>query len=179
MVKRKNNKTKKRLIVSLAGLTVVVLLSAGILLYLFLNRSDEETVSVVSDPDFSDGTPREPGSSAERNGGVTPDDNTDFEAPSDPQTSDSGNISVYGPQPDRLFQSGDRLYGTANVDTVWYRLIDDRIGMVTQGSLPVQDGRFSGTFNFDTDGTNGRLDIYSLDSDGRETDSVEVDVRFR
>jgi hypothetical protein len=177
MVKRKKSKNKKKLTVSLAVIAAVVLLTVGV--FLLLSRSDEQPVSVVSDPDFSDGTPREPGSSVERNGGVTPDDNTDFEAPSDPATSDSGNIVVYGPLSGELFRSGDRLYGTANVDTVWYRLIDDRIGMVAQGSLPVQDGRFSGTFNFNTDGTEGRLDIFNLNEDDRETDSVEIDVRFR
>lgn len=166
---------KKKLII-IAAVLVLSSLAVGVYLY---TQSDDKSVSIVSDPNFNDGTDRTPGQSVERSGGVVADETPDPNVPeNEPVVSTSGSISVYDPVPNQVLKSGDRLYGTATVDTVWYRLIDDKIGMITQGSMPVKDGRFSGVFTFTSDGADGRLDIFYMTDDGREADNIEIKVKF-
>lgn len=176
-VKQKNKRTNKKALLIVGILLALLLGAVGV--YVYQQRQVEEPESIVADPNFNDGTDREPGSSVERDGGVTPNPDDQTAPEGDPITSESGNISVYEPQQNQVLKSGGRLYGTSKLDTIWYRLIDDKIGVVAQGSLAVTNGKFSGTFNFTSDGTEGRLDIFNMTEDGLETDNIEVNIKLR
>lgn len=182
MIKRKNKHTSKKKLFLLPGILIGLLVLGGIGFYVYQQRNNdtEEPESIVADPNFSDGTDREPGTSVDRDGGVVNNPDDENEAPQgEPTISESGDISVYEPQQNQLLKSGDRLYGTSEFDTVWYRLIDDKIGVVAQGSLPVKNGKFSGTFSFTSEGSEGRLDIFRMTDDYQEADNIEINIKLR
>lgn len=143
--------------------------------------NDDAPESIVADPEFSDGTDREPMTTPARDGSITEDESADEPTNDDlePTTSESGVISVISPQPNSRLSSGDRLSGSANVERVQYRLIDNNIGVIAQGSLSVKEGKFSGAFDFNSQGTQGRLDIFSYSQEGIEENQVEIDVRLK
>lgn len=179
MVKRKNKHTSKKKIIIVTSILVGLLALVGAGAYVYQQRTVEEPESIVADPNFTGGTDREPGTSVERDGGVVSNPDDETEPQGDPTSSESGDISVYEPQPDQILKSGDRLYGTSKFDKVWYRLIDDKIGVVAQGSLPVENGKFSGTFQFSSEGSEGRLDIFRMTDDYLEADNIEINIRFK
>lgn len=176
---RKNTK-KKYLYILLA----LLLVAGSVYGYTQLAGQSSEQVP-VSDPDFSDGTDREPHSSPERNGGVidTSEEDTNQEPDNteenDGLVSDEGDITLIEPKENTLLESGSTIEGRANVERVHYRLIDDNIGVVATGSISVVDGKFSGIFEFDSNGTEGRLDIFSELESGAETNVIEVPVKLQ
>lgn len=88
-------------------------------------------------------------------------------------------ITVYSPAKNALVTNGSVLSGESKLPKVYFRLIDDVSGVISRGSLNVVNGKFSGTFDFSTTGTNGRLDIFNSASDGVESSNVEIPVRFK
>ncbi|HVS79308.1 MAG TPA: hypothetical protein VHD84_03415 [Candidatus Saccharimonadales bacterium] len=92
--------------------------------------------------------------------------------------STSGNITVKQPLANSTLQSGDSLIGSAKVGTVYYRLIDDKLGVVASGSLDVSGGDFSGTLHFGHKSSTGRLDVYSTNSQGVELNEIQIGVKF-
>ncbi len=181
---KKQSKSRSR--TPMLVLLALVLLAGGVFAYFQLTGNDDsvandEPESIVADPEFSDGTDREPATTPARDGTIREDDGSDDESSdntAEPITSDSGNISVTSPQPNDQLSSGDRLTGNASVSQVQYRLIDNNMGVIASGSLSVTDGQFSGRFEFNSQGSEGRLDIFSYDEDGIERDQVEIDVRL-
>lgn len=172
--------TKKYLL----ALLVFVLLASGVYAYQYQETGNNNTVP-VSDPNFSDGTEREVFESPVRDGGVieTPEGDTDQPIDSSDSenwaVSEEGDITLIEPRENALFTSGSKISGLANVDRVHYRLIDDRVGVVATGSIGVVDGRFSGIFEFDSQGTEGRLDIFSTLDNGAEINIIETPIRLR
>ena len=92
--------------------------------------------------------------------------------------SQSGVITVKQPVANAAFKSGDTVSGSASVSQVQYRLIDNQIGVLAQGALTVVNGSFSGTMQFKSVASTGRLDIFSLSDSGVETNEVEIPVNF-
>jgi hypothetical protein len=92
--------------------------------------------------------------------------------------SKSGNITLKQPLPNTKLQPGDLISGSAKVDRVNFRLIDDRIGVISQGALSVVNGNFSGTLNFTSHASTGRLDVFSTDSQGVELNEVQISVSY-
>jgi len=92
--------------------------------------------------------------------------------------SESGQITLKQPVADSTLSSGATISGSASVSQVYYRLIDDKTGVISQGVLDVVNGNFSGKVNFYSHGDSGRLDVYSLDSNGREVNEVQISVGF-
>jgi hypothetical protein len=174
--------TKKYLLALLA----ILLIAGSVYAYFALDNADDsarqdEPESIVADPEFNEGTEREPMATPQRNGTISEDgesDDEEIDYSLEPIVSDSGEISVMTPQPDDRLAAGDKLAGTANVNQVHYRLIDNHIGVIASGSLSVKDGKFSGTFDFESQGSQGRLDIFSYNEDGVEENQVEINVRF-
>lgn len=93
-------------------------------------------------------------------------------------TSKSGTITVEQPIANATLHSGDILSGTAKVDTVNFRLIDDSVGVIADGTLQVVDGKFSGKLGFTPHASTGRLDIFSTDSQGVEQNEIEIGVKY-
>lgn len=179
---KKNKTTNKKKYVLIAAV-IVVLVGAAAAFFVYRDRQDnteEEPASVVADPNFTGGTDREPGGSVDhQNGGVVPDDDTSEEPQGEPTTSPGGTISIYEPQQNQVLKPGGRLYGKTSFDEVWYRLIDDKVGVIAQGSMKAKNGAFSGSFDFNTTGAEGRLDVFYRDEDGLESDNVEINVKFK
>jgi hypothetical protein len=103
----------------------------------------------------------------------------DTSTPSNQWTvSSSRQITLKQPVQNDTLSSGQTISGTASVSQVYYRLIDDKSGVISQGILDSSSGNFSGKINFYSHGDSGRLDVYSLDGSGREVNEVQIQVRF-
>ena len=109
-------------------------------------------------------------------------DNNGSTVPSTPSndwaTSATGYITVKSPLANSTIQTGAVLAGSAEVDQISYTLIDNVVGVISQGQLNVVNGNFSGTMNFQPHGTGGRLDVYSTNAQGVEYNEVQINVSF-
>lgn len=92
--------------------------------------------------------------------------------------STSGLITVKNPIQKDKVASGFNLVGVAGIDQVQYRLVDDQVGVISQGFIKVVNGVFSANVNFAARSTTGQLDVFSSDSYGREINEVRVMVTF-
>ncbi len=93
-------------------------------------------------------------------------------------TSTSGNITVEQPIANTTIKSGVILSGVAEVDTVHFRLIDNSVGVISEGTLNVVNGKFSGNLNFTPHASGGQLDVFSTAPDGSELNEIEIAVNF-
>jgi hypothetical protein len=93
-------------------------------------------------------------------------------------SSASGAITVKQPVANSKIQDGVVLSGSAKVDEISYRLTDNSVGLIAQGTLSVVNGNFSGILHFKSQGTGGRLDVFSTDSKGVEYNEIQVNVSF-
>jgi hypothetical protein len=59
-----------------------------------------------------------------------------------------------------------------------YRLIDDQVGVISQGTIKVVAGNFSAAVNFKPYAKTGRLDVFTTDDNGKESNEVQVQVAF-
>lgn len=92
-------------------------------------------------------------------------------------SSASGIVTVVSPAQNGTLASGDTVRGTATgVPQVQYRVIDNDVGVVAQGTLSVVNGTFSGTLQFRAHATMGRLDVYTLNNQGQETNEVQMPI---
>jgi hypothetical protein len=92
--------------------------------------------------------------------------------------SSSGNVVVYSPAQNSVLKSGETLSGSATASRVSFRLIDNVSGVISQGSISVVNGKFSGTFDFDSKATEGRVDVFTVAPDGTESNNVSIPVKF-
>lgn len=120
------------------------------------------------------------GSSSVAQGGATDNKGSGATStsPSDWASSSSGKITLQQPTAGSTLRSGDTLSGTAKVDTVQYRLVDDSVGVLAQGSLSVVNGKFSGVLNFTPHSSSGKLDIFSYSNGpySSEVNNIEVSL---
>lgn len=92
-------------------------------------------------------------------------------------SSTSGVVTVLSPAKNGLLASGSVLRGTAKeVTKVQYRVIDDNVGVIAQGSLDVVNGTYSGTLQFKAYAKTGRLDVYTYDSQFQEINEVQLPI---
>jgi hypothetical protein len=92
--------------------------------------------------------------------------------------SQSGNITLQEPLNNATISSGAPISGTSNTSSVDYTLIDNQAGVISQGTIPVVNGNFSGNMNFTSYSSSGRLDIYSTEANGKEDNLIEIQVEF-
>jgi hypothetical protein len=92
--------------------------------------------------------------------------------------SESGNITVKQPLSGSTISPGESLIGSATVSRIQYRLIDDTVGVISQGFLSVVNGDFSGSMKFTSKGNTGRLDVFSTDVNGKEINEVQIPIKF-
>lgn len=93
-------------------------------------------------------------------------------------TSASGVITVKSPAPNSTLRSGDIVSGSSSASEVSYRLSDNKVGVIAQGTLTVTGDNFSGILNFQPRGTGGRLDVFTTNSMGVEYNEVQINVAF-
>jgi hypothetical protein len=194
MAKKSIIPSKKMLILLLAGAVVIAFFVIAVLektqvINLFGNdpapipNSDAKTTSKAptANENFSDGDERLIPNNA-HDEGIVKDTSGNSSQPTDTSKftrSSDGAITVYTPSANSLLISGGQLVGASSLSKVSFRLIDDVSGVKAQGTLSVVNGRFSGTFEFTTAGTNGRLDLFNMSADGVESSNVEIPVRFK
>lgn len=187
---RKLSKSRsKSLHLALAGLLLLIL-AVGFGLWYRADHSSRKIVTVgtpASQPSkatpgqtsIAEKTPSTSNGTA-NNGGGTDTHGTAVPTTSSNQwtTSASGIITVKSPAPNSKLQDGDVLAGSAKTDQVHYRLSDNKVGMLAQGTLEVSNGNFSGTLHFTPHGTGGRIDIFTTDDQGVEYNEVQINVSF-
>jgi hypothetical protein len=115
------------------------------------------------------------GTTTDKNGQTTGDVSND---PSKWATSTSGRITLKAPTNNGTLRSGGIITGSASGGPVQYRLIDNQAGVISQGSISVVNGNFTASINFKPYASNGRLDVFNIDSTGRELNEVQVSVNF-
>lgn len=150
------------------------------------NKSTTDNTQTTSEEpsaqsSFSNGGEREIIQSNKNEGFVT-DSNGDV--PSIPpqsqwSVSKSGIITVYGPIQNSILKNGQSITGKSTSSTVNFRLIDDATGVIAEGNLKVINGQYAGTFDFDTKASEGRLDVFTANTDGVESNVVEIAIRFK
>jgi hypothetical protein len=92
--------------------------------------------------------------------------------------SESGAVVLKQPLSNGSIKSGDLMIGSASVDKVQYRLIDDQLGVVSQGFVSVVNDSFSAAIHFSSHSSSGRLDVFSTTDGGTEINEVQVPVTF-
>ncbi len=166
-------------------LTAMVLIAGVIAVYFGYIRPNHLTI--VSKPptttksSVASGT-KQPTSSSFNQGTAT-DNNGQTTAPvtttpSQWQQSTTGVITVQQPLVNSTVAPGFTLSGTASVSTIQYRLIDDKVGVISQAIINVVNGKFSANINFKSYGSTGRLDVFNTDPNGKEINEVQINVSF-
>lgn len=89
------------------------------------------------------------------------------------------NIVLYSPTKNSLVTNTISISGVSKLNSINYRLIDNVSGVVISGLLNVVDGKFSGTISYKSTAVEGRLDVFSSNSMGDESNSIEVNLRFK
>lgn len=92
--------------------------------------------------------------------------------------SQSGLITVESPYSNSKFSSGDSIYGLSTLDKVQYTLIDNQVGVISQGFINVVNGSFSSKVSFQKYASSGRLDVFSTTGTGKEENIVEIPVNL-
>ena len=187
MVKRKNN---NRFNLLFTGLILVVIFSvAGFYTYKRLHKptstAKDQTTSTApsAQENFTSNNDRQVATTSENKGsaGVTDTQGQTSVVTDKSQwtTSKTGEITTYSPAKNALLIKGDTLSGESTLSIVYYRVLDDVSGMITQGQLSVVNGKFSGSIVFNTTASGGRLDVYGTTDSGKEFGNVEIPVRFK
>jgi len=188
MAKRKKNNRNKKILLALTAAAVLAV--GSYFLYLRMtkksdtNIGDKTTSTAPSaQENFTNGSDRPIATTPENRGDATIADNQGQQTviPSKSQwtTSKTGEITVYTPAKDKILIKGDLISGESSLAVIYYRVIDDVSGMISQGQLAVVNGKFSGAISFTTTATNGRIDAYSATDSGKEFSNVELPIRFR
>lgn len=185
----KKHPGRKRVIL-LSLLLLIILASGGVYWRLQIYKPASEiiktagTPSRAATPDVSANTPapkKQPVSNTQRTIGGSTDTNgkASTTTPSSQWiTSTSGNITVEQPLANTTVQSGSILSGTAKVSAVSFTLVDNQVGLISQGTLNVVNGKFSGNLNFTTHSSSGELNVYSTNDKGVEFNVIQIAVKF-
>jgi len=188
-----NTKTKKRIGKKWIAVLIVIVLLAGGAVYwrLRVYKPASEVITVAgqpspsAQPDTSANSPtlkKQPASNTGRSIGGGTDTKgraTASTSPSQWITAKSGDITVKQPPANAALQSGDVLSGTAKVGTVNFRLTDNSVGVISEGTLQVVSGKFSGKLGFTAHSSSGRLDVFSTNSQGVELNEIQIAVSFK
>lgn len=168
---KKKNKNKRRALILLVA---VVLIGAALAGYFIVHKNNKQVDLVnptahttsnlpTAQPSYSSGQSRSTSSSTGDQGGAT-DNNGAVSNPasnSQPSTSTSGLITLQSPSSGGMLSSGAQIYGTAQVGTVEFTLVDNSTGLLASGTLNVVNGKFSGTLQFKPASSSGKLNIFS------------------
>jgi cytoskeletal protein RodZ len=177
--------TRRRKVIITSIILVVALAAAGVYYWQTHKTKRVETTSksLTAQSDYHDGKPRSsnPSSGSSQGGAI---DTHGSDAGSGPTSagvsSESGAITVQQPDENGVVLSGAILSGTTKgITTIQYRVIDDQVGVVAQGTLSAESGTFSGKLQFTPRAITGRLDVYSFNAQGEEINNVQIPIRFK
>lgn len=174
-------------ILALACIALVILEKTRVTNFIRLNpqaaSQPNKTTSTApsAQEDFQGGGDRSPVQTTPKEATATDNNGSIGSIPPESQwtTATSGAITVYNPAKDSLFSSGQALTGKATSDKVSFRLVDTTSGVIASGDIRVIDGKFSTTFSFTTSAEAGRIDIFTANADGVESNNIKIPVRFR
>lgn len=192
---RTNHKPNKSFINKIIFLSIFIILLGGIVIaiierdhildFLGVTKSTSDNTKTTStepsaQSDFTNGKERETTQTTKEEGTVTDSNGViPTVAPkAEWSSSTDGVISVYSPAQNSILSNGQILSGESTANTVSFRLIDNISGLIAQGKIGVVNGKFSGIFNFETTGAEGRLDVFIADANGIESSIIEIPVRF-
>jgi cytoskeletal protein RodZ len=185
---KKNKRFAKKWIVLLV--VAVLLIGGGVYWRLRIYKPASEVITTAGNlsqgatPNVSVNSPsqkKQPTSNTGRTigGGIDTKGQTGTTTnPSQWITSKSGTITVEQPIANATVHSGSYLVGTAKVGTVSFRLSDDSVGEIAEGTLQVVNGKFSGKLGFTPHASAGELDVFSTNSRGVEFNEIQIAVRF-
>lgn len=146
------------------------------------NQTETTSEQPSAQPEFNDGTERDPGNTLSEDRGVANISDTNGAASSDTSNrlvSESGEITIFLPAVDSRVGSGQEISGISTLPEISYRVIDNVSGVIATGKLKAVNGRFSGRMTFGTSATEGRIDIFGLREDATEFSNIEIPIRFR
>jgi hypothetical protein len=129
------------------------------------------TKPTTKSPTSNNGTPS--GSSTDTGGAAATTTNS-----SQWITSKSGVITLKQPIANSTLQDGVIISGSASVSQVNFRLIDNTVGVIDQGTLNVVNGNFSGILHFQSKATSGQLDVFSTGPNAIEINEIQVSINF-
>ena len=93
--------------------------------------------------------------------------------------SSNGNITLQQPVSNSTIQSGVTISGLANVDQIGYVLTDSSVGLISQGTLSVVGGKFSGNLTFVAHSNTGTLQVfYPNPVNGAEEDLIDININL-
>lgn len=147
------------------------------------NRQPEPSATISklpAQPASNDGN-KQLNSSGGVNQGTAVDNNGSLSTSTPPSqwvSSDSGAITVKSPALDSTVSSGFNLSGSSSLGKLQYRLVDDQVGVISQGFINVVNGNFSANIGFQEVSDSGRLDVFSTNADGAEVNEVQLPVKF-
>lgn len=167
----RGSKLRRRLAVLIAVALVVGV--AGVLAHRHSSINGSKSKSTGDHLISSTNSVAQGGGAVDQNGQATT--NT---APSQWITSSSGNITLKQPVANQTFKSGGTLAGSAKIDQVQYRIIDNKVGKIAEGPINVVNGNFSAILKFTTNSTSGRIDVFSYNSSGAEINEVTASINF-
>jgi hypothetical protein len=188
-MKQKQSKPVKKSRIVMIIICALVLLVGGGVTYAIYKQSKPDMVkstskSKTAQNDYSEGDDRQTDVGTGGSQGGATDNNG--QQPSNPSgsdatiSSDSGVITVKGIAANSLLTNGASLYGTSTAQgTVNFRVIDEDVGVLAQGTLQIVNGSFSGKLAFTPRANTGRLDVYTTSSLGDEENNIEIPVRFK
>ena len=181
----KNSWLGHRFLLSLLAVIVVV---AGVALVINHDKNSPNvttpprpTITQLPEHKASNNGEKKPSTTSQVNQGTATDNNGagQVNTPSNQWTiSASGAITVKDPAPGSTVKSGFLLAGSATVGKIQYRLIDDQVGVISQGFISVVNGNFSASVNFPSYGKSGRLDVFSTSSNGAEINEVQIQINL-
>lgn len=182
----KHRNKHRKIKVLLPIVAVVIILCVGFLIYKMASSNEETTTPTTSNlptaqSDYNSRTKPEPSNvntpegTAADNGGeivnVSPENQW--------TTSKSGLLTLYQPTKAAKLTPGATISGKTEVQQVSYRLVDNSVGVIAQGSLKVVGGNFSGSLQFSARGNGGTLEVFTVDpTTDREINGVTIDVQF-
>ena len=184
----KKSKNKKRLFKHISFIIACIVLVVGIgLIILFKthlinhnNKSAVTTGSSIIQPishASSDSTTIAQGGAVDKQGNTTA--TTQTTEPSQWTVSTSKQITLQQPINGATLKSGDTIRGIADVNTVDYRLSDDSVGVISQGTLNVINSKFSGILQFQAHAATGELQIFSTNpQSGAEINHADINIKF-
>ena len=184
IIKKSRPTTKRKIIIALAVLLIVALALLG---YFWWKHQSTNNIAETTSKEpsaqstFTGGGKRKVVQSDKNEGVITDTGGNISSLPpsSDWSSSANGVITVYSPAKNSLLSSGQLLLGESAANRVSFRLIDSVSGVIAQGSVGIVNGKFSGSFSFNTTADNGRLDIFTTNIDGMESNNIEIPVRFK
>lgn len=164
------------LVLIVMAIAVFVLLEVTNTTHIF-HKSSKLATARSKDYKPSSPTSTNQGGAVDKKGAPTP--TTETTSSAQWTTSTSGVITLQQPVANTTVNSGDTLRGTAETDTIQYRLVDDKVGIIAQGSLSVVGGKFSGVLQFNAHSTTGELKVFSIDpQSGAEINHADIKINL-